>query len=197
MRAPLVPVLMGVVGLALQGCAGTGSYVTLIESPDGTTGKILVTGSKGQQIVERAGEGVPLDASAPPRLWAPERVRQDFAAARALRPMPPESFMLYFESGGTRLTEDSRAILPRIIDAVAKRPAPEISVIGHADTLGRPDFNEGLAMARARGIATLLKDKKLDVVAINVEYHGERNLLVATPDETPEARNRRVEVSIR
>jgi len=35
------------------------------------------------------------------------------------------------------------------------------------------------------------------VDAVVVESHGKRNLLVPTPDETPEPRNRRVEITIR
>jgi len=34
-------------------------------------------------------------------------------------------------------------------------------------------------------------------VPLSVESHGERNLLVATPDETDEPRNRCVEVTLR
>lgn len=197
MHAASIVLMSVLIALTLGGCASGKSYVTLIESPDGSTGKIIVRGAKGEQVVERAGEGVPLDGSEPAQPWSQDRVKQDFETARAARPIPPESFMLYFESGTTRLTEASGALLPKIYASVARRPAAEIAVIGHADTLGKPEYNEGLAMARARGIAALLMDKKLDVLAINVEYHGERNLLVATPDETAESRNRRVEVNIR
>ena len=72
-----------------------------------------------------------------------------------------------------------------------------MSVIGHSDTVGKPDLNEALSLKRAQAVAELLKGRGLKVDALTVESHGERNLLVPTPDETPEPRNRRVEISIR
>jgi len=134
MHAASIVLMSVLITLALGGCASGKSYVTLIESPDGSTGKIIVRGAKGEQVVERAGEGVPLDGSEPAQPWSQDRVKQDFETARAARPIPPESFMLYFESGTTRLTEASGALLPKIYASVARRPAAEIAVIGHADT---------------------------------------------------------------
>jgi outer membrane protein OmpA-like peptidoglycan-associated protein len=57
--------------------------------------------------------------------------------------------------------------------------------------------NEALSLKRAQAVADLIQSKGLRVEELTVESHGERNLLVPTPDETPEPRNRRVEVTIR
>ena len=46
-------------------------------------------------------------------------------------------------------------------------------------------------------VRTLLIDAGLDQAAIEVTSHGEAALLVTTPDETYEPRNRRVEITIR
>lgn len=183
--------------MVLVGCAGTKSYVVLLESPDGSTGKVMVQGAGGQQLLSRAGDSAPLDGSKPPVATPADKLKQDFGPARAAKPMQPESYILYFVHGEARLTETSASLLPRIVESVALRPAPEVSVIGHTDTVGKPEYNEGLAMHRAKLIADLLKARGLNVLSMNLEYHGERNLLIATPDETPEPRNRRVEVSIR
>ena len=88
-------------------------------------------------------------------------------------------------------------MLEKIIEVAGKRPAVDMSVIGHTDTPGKAELNEALALKRANAIADLLKEKGLKVHALAVESHGERNLLVQTPDDTPEPRNRRVEISIR
>jgi outer membrane protein OmpA-like peptidoglycan-associated protein len=37
----------------------------------------------------------------------------------------------------------------------------------------------------------------LDASTVEVTSHGETDLLVKTPDETPEPRNRRVEIAVR
>jgi outer membrane protein OmpA-like peptidoglycan-associated protein len=70
-------------------------------------------------------------------------------------------------------------------------------VIGHTDTVGDSRDNEQLSLARAKSIASLLKEAKLDADKIVVESHGEKNLLVPTPDNTDEPRNRRVEITVR
>jgi outer membrane protein OmpA-like peptidoglycan-associated protein len=87
--------------------------------------------------------------------------------------------------------------LPKIIESASKRPGVDVSIIGHTDTVGKADANEALALKRAQAIAELIKSKGLQTNALSVESHGERNPVIATADETPEPRNRRVEISIR
>jgi outer membrane protein OmpA-like peptidoglycan-associated protein len=72
-----------------------------------------------------------------------------------------------------------------------------MSVIGHSDTVGKAEVNEALSLKRAQTVADLIKSQGLQVDTLSVESHGKRNLLVPTPDETPEPRNRRVEISVR
>lgn len=180
----------------LAGCGGK-SYVALLESPDGSTGKIVVRGDKGEQLIERRMEAVPLDGSAAPAPISEETLKRDFRSAMAARPMLPERFLLYFGSGGAELTAESAALLPKVAASVAGRPAPDVSIIGHTDTVGKAETNEALALKRAAAIAEMLKAQGVRPHALSVESHGERNLLVATPDETPEPRNRRVEISVR
>jgi len=174
------------------------SYVVLLESPDGTTGQVVVRGTRGEQVIDRARTGVPLDGSRAAAPVAEEKIRADFATAMSARPLLPEQFLLYFELAGTNLTPASQALLPRILESIAKRPGVEVSIIGHTDTMGRPDINETLGLRRAELIAKIIREQGLRAdIALAIESHGERNQLVQTPDETAEPRNRRVEISIR
>lgn len=182
--------------VTLGGCASK-SYVVLLDNPDGTPSQLIVRGDKGEQVIDKPRYGATLDGAQAAAPVADERIKQDFGEAIAARPLPPEHFLLYFELGGTRLTRESEALLPKVIEAAARRPAVDASVIGHTDTLGKAEANEALALQRAREIAELIKAKGLKVLALSVESHGERNLLVKTPDETAEPRNRRVEISLR
>lgn len=187
-----------IAALLLSACAAKPvSYVTLLESPDGSTGKVVIKGSKGEQIIDKARHAVPLDGTTAAAPVNEEKFKKDFSDAMAARPLLPERFLLYFESGATKLTAASEALLPRIIENAAKRPGVDVSIIGHTDTMGKAETNEALALQRAKAIADLIKAKGLRVDALSVESHGERNPLVATPDETPEPKNRRVEISLR
>ncbi len=181
--------------LLFSGCAQK-SYIVLLPSPDGTTGQVLVTGQKGEQVLTQAGHGVPLDGSAPPAAADPEKIRKDFADTMAARPKIPVRYLLYFKSD-TTLTNDSAALIPKIIEEAETRTAVDVSVIGHTDTVSSEKYNEQLALRRAVRTADLLKTKGLKVNSLTVESHGKRNLLIQTPDNTYEPKNRRVEVSIR
>jgi peptidoglycan-associated lipoprotein len=187
--------LVTTVAVILAGCAPK-SYVVLLESPDGSTGQVVIKGQKGEQLISKARQGAPTDGSAPAAPVETDQITKDFADAMAAQPIIPVRYLLYFKSG-TTLTPESEALIPKIIAETARRPAVDISVIGHTDTVYKTDYNEQLSLKRATTIAQLLKEKGVRVHALTVESHGKRNLLVATPDNVWEPKNRRVEVSIR
>lgn len=181
----------------LTACAGPQSYVALIPSPDGSLGKVVVKGQQGEQLLTRARQGALLDGSQPPFDVSEEQLQRDFGAAMRARPAMPEQFLLYFETGGSELTAESKALLQRIVQTALTRAAVDMSVIGHSDTQGAAQANEALALQRATAIAEQLRGLGLANTTMVIESHGERNLLIATPDETPEPRNRRVEITLR
>ncbi len=181
----------------LTACAGPQSYVALLSSLDGSVGQVVVHGQRGEQILVSARQGALLDGSKPPFEVSNEQIERDFGAAMRARPVPAEQFLLYFETGGAELTTESKALLSRIVEHAQARAAVDVSVIGHSDTQGSAQTNETLALQRATAIADQLRAMGLRDTLMEVESHGKRNLLVPTPDETPEPRNRRVEVTLR
>jgi adhesin transport system outer membrane protein len=170
------------------------SYVVLIPSPDGTVGKVLVRNAQGEQLLTQAGQAETLDGK--PLLVDHQQLAQDFGAARAAQPKIPARFVLYFKSGNT-LTAESDAEIPKIIAEAKTRPAVDITVIGNTDTLRSAAYNEELGLKRANRIAELLRQRGLSANSLSVESRGETNLLVKTPDETYEPKNRRCEISVR
>lgn len=185
------------IGLTLTGCSPK-SYVVLMENQDGTTGKLAVSGEKTETLLNQPRTAVGLSGkSEKPFPVDEQKIQRDFAGALAAQPPLPVSFMLYFEAGGTVLTNESRAMIPSIVNAARKYPAPDVSVIGHTDTMGDRDYNEQVALQRARSVAKIIRDAGIQVHDLTIESHGERNLLVPTPDNTPEPRNRRVEITVR
>lgn len=195
--ATTLRMLLAAGGLSLLAACGGKSYVVLLENPDGSTGAVVVKGSRGEQLIERAGQWAATDGSTLPAPVAAADIERDFGSAMAARPLLPERFLLYFESGGAQLTAASQALLPQIVAKAAQRPAVDVSIIGHTDSVGRAELNEELALKRAQAIAELIKSQGLQVHALSVESHGERNPLIKTADETAEPRNRRVEISLR
>jgi outer membrane protein OmpA-like peptidoglycan-associated protein len=72
-----------------------------------------------------------------------------------------------------------------------------VTVVGHTDTMGSAQLNIDLGRTRATVIRQRLIAVGVDGRLISLASHGESDLLVPTPDETLEPRNRRVEVSVR
>jgi outer membrane protein OmpA-like peptidoglycan-associated protein len=193
----LVPVLALAGCIAVTGCASK-SYVVLVESPDGSTGAIVVDSGRGGMFVNRRNQGVALDGSgAMPFDVEAERLQSDFAAAQSAQPVLPTRFQVYFQSGGSSLTPESDAFIPVVLEDVRRRGAAAVSIIGHTDTMGDDGYNERLGMLRAYSIASLLQKNGLRALELTVTSHGKRNLLVPTADNVDEPRNRRVEVNIR
>ncbi len=124
-------------------------------------------------------------------------VQRLFGDVLATLPPPPQHFTLYFRFESDELTEESRALVPQVLQAVKNRPLPEVAVVGHTDTTGASASNFELGLKRANMVRALLVEAGLDASFIEVISHGEAELLVPTPDDTYEARNRRVEISIR
>jgi outer membrane protein OmpA-like peptidoglycan-associated protein len=86
------------------------------------------------------------------------------------------------------------ASLKLINEALSKREAgaAKLFIIGHTDTVGNAAYNLKLSQARAQSISNWFRKRGVRI-AIYYEGLGEQSLLVSTPDETDERRNRRCE----
>jgi outer membrane protein OmpA-like peptidoglycan-associated protein len=99
--------------------------------------------------------------------------------------------------GSTDPDGQANLLATRLKDIVKDRKNCTISVAGFADTVGRDDWNLTISKRRAQGVAEKLRTAFAGQdVQINEAAWGERRLKDWTPDETPNAMNRRVDVSV-
>ena len=178
------------------------STVVLLAEPDSSVGRAFVSSAAGAGMVELAGDRAATTvtgrtAPTPPAPLDASAIAQAFGATLASLPMAPEAFTLYFRLESDELTDESRALLPGVLQAVAGRPAPEVGVVGHTDTTGDARTNYGLGMERATRVRTLLIGAGVDGSLIVVSSLGESDPRVPTADNILEPRNRRVEISVR
>ncbi len=174
------------------------SHLVLLPDADGKVGQVVYRTARGETVLTQANQATRLEGAAGNTYTAPTaEIDKTFGRALAASPKAPRSFLLYFMAGGARLLPESEALFDEIKAELAARPVPDVSVIGHTDTAGDNAVNERLGLERARTVATRLALPNADGRAVSVESHGEKNLLLPTPDNTPEPRNRRVEVMIR
>lgn len=68
----------------------------------------------------------------------------------------------------------------------------KLYVVGYTDTVGGTEYNRGLSLNRAKSIALWFRSRGVRVPIYYAGF-GEEALLVSTPDETDEARNRRAQ----
>jgi outer membrane protein OmpA-like peptidoglycan-associated protein len=171
----------------------------VVPGAGGHVGQVVVHRCGEARLINTAygGERVGADGSVRSLTLNADDVRRDFGAALAALPGRPTSFLLYFREGSDELTEASRAELDNVFGELKRRPLPDIMVIGHTDTVGAEDYNDDLSRARAERLREILVALGLPGERIQTAGRGERELLVPTPDNVPEPRNRRVEISVR
>jgi outer membrane protein OmpA-like peptidoglycan-associated protein len=124
-------------------------------------------------------------------------VKSIFGDALSALPPAPQSFTLFFRFESDELTEQSQALIPEILGTVKKHAVQDVVVIGHTDTMGTQQANYELGLKRAMTVRNILVKAGLSGSTIDVTSVGELDPLVKTPDETPEPRNRRVDIAVR
>ncbi len=102
-----------------------------------------------------------------------------------------------FASGSANLLPDDMAALDGLGQALssAQLSGYNFRIIGHTDTVGDPSFNQALSLQRAASVKAYLEAKYgIADARLQVAGLGEDDLLVATPPNTPNQSNRRVEI---
>ncbi len=92
---------------------------------------------------------------------------------------------------------ETREKIQRILDTDTYCAVSNIHVIGHTDTMGPAEYNQGLSERRAKDVRAELIRQGIDTTEITTEGKGETDLLIQTGDQKAERQNRRTEVQIR
>jgi OmpA-OmpF porin, OOP family len=173
--------------------------VVLLPGKDGGVGAVVVQGGGREVVLTTAyakaetGAGGRLD----PGQATPDEVRAIFADALAVEPPRPVTFILYFIESTDQFTPESQALVDQALLAIASRPAPELTVAGHTDTLGSAQYNDALSLRRAERVRVLLIARGIAPDSIRAVGRGMRELRVPTAAGVAEPRNRRVEITVR
>lgn len=199
-RASLAAVALA--GLAAGGCAtapATPALFVVLPGPDGHVGHVVVRQGCQASAIDRAygAQRVRPDGRVEAIQLTEAEVRAAFGPTLAALPARPVSFTLYFLEGRDELTAESQAQLDGVLAELRRRPLPDVLVTGHTDTVGADDMNDRLSLARAQRLREVLAGIGIPSARIQVAGRGKRELLVPTGDNVAEARNRRVEISVR
>ena len=184
-------------GGLLAACATRQGAVVLLPSKDGRDTAVVVTQGTNQVLLAQPFAASRLTSDGPQAYQSSaQEVQALFGAAVAAQPLAPAQFTLYFVEGKDELTDESK-LIDSVFAEIAKRPVPDVMVIGHTDKVGTDAVNDPLSRQRAEVVraAMLLRGVAADqVVAIG---RGKREPVVPTAEGVAEARNRRVEIQVR
>ncbi len=199
--SPRVRFAAGFVALALAawlgGCYNTGTVILLPEK-DGRDAAVEVKQGKDSYVLDKPYAAVRQQpAGALPYTSDQKEVEARFGPALAAQPRRAESFTLNFEEGKDELTAESKQVFETVVVEITKYPVPDLVVVGHTDTVGTDQLNDALALKRAEAVKGLLVTRGIAAANIEAVGRGKRELLVKTPDQVAEPRNRRVEIVVR
>ncbi|MBU6342826.1 MAG: OmpA family protein [Bacteroidetes bacterium] len=101
-----------------------------------------------------------------------------------------------FETGSSKLTEDSKYELDNLVEAMNTYPGMVIEVAGHTDNTGEPAQNKVLSQDRATAVLNYLTTRGISAGRVKANGYGDSKPLA--PNDTPEnrAKNRRTEFTI-
>ena len=178
---------------------GQDVIVLLTDSDTKSTGAAGVSNPLGSVNLAAERDAALVSSGRAPVLTrlSPADVQRMFGDALSALPPAPRRFTLFFRFESDELTDQSQALIPQILGVVKEHAVQDVVVVGHTDTMGTQQANYGLGLKRAMMIRNLLIAAGLDGSTIEATSVGELDPLVNTPDETPEPRNRRVDISVR
>jgi len=135
-----------------------------------------------------------------PASTSPAKPAAAAPAVAAVQPQgaaPSVNLTVQFATGSAELTPNARHMLDELGRALSSSTLASYRFLieGHTDTVGSSDMNLDLSARRAAAVRQyLIANFAIDPSRLEAVGRGENDLLIRTPDGTPEQRNRRVQV---
>ena len=111
----------------------------------------------------------------------------------------PKELIIYFEFDKVKFKTDPQTdiSIAEFKTWLDKHPVSVISVIGHTDLVGTPDYNQALGLRRAKIFQIYLEKKGIPSTRIITGSKGKYQPLGDYLTEEGRAKNRRAEISIK
>ena len=94
------------------------------------------------------------------------------------------------------LNPGAQTNLNKLVNILQKYPDTDIQIIGHTDSKGSDDYNQGLSQRRSSAVATYLSGQGITSSRISTKGMGETDPVASNETEDGRAQNRRVEFVI-
>lgn len=134
-----------------------------------------------------------------PVLTMPEPQSNMADSLAKLKASMPANLMIYFEFNDSRFKPD-----PQTDNSIAafkawleKYPSSVLTVTGHSDLVGTPEFNQELGIKRAMSVGKYLETMGIAASKMILDSKGETEPAADNLKEEGRAKNRRTEISIK
>ena len=111
-------------------------------------------------------------------------------------PPPTKSWMVFFDTNSTTLSQQGSMTVTEAANVAKSMANSRVGVTGFTDTDGSPAYNQQLSIRRADAVKKALVSNGIAPQAITVNGSGEAGLLIETPDQTKNEKNRRVQIVV-
>ncbi|TNE34461.1 MAG: OmpA family protein [Alphaproteobacteria bacterium] len=117
-------------------------------------------------------------------------------AKKEMKMMGPKSFEVNFDFDSSTPLPGSDDEVKAAADYMKNFKTPQITIAGYTDTMGTVQYNDKLGERRAEAVAFMGMDMGMEPKQIIMRSYGQKDLKVSTPDETRNAANRRVVITV-
>ncbi|MFP4639140.1 MAG: OmpA family protein [Guyparkeria sp.] len=102
----------------------------------------------------------------------------------------------YFDFDKSNLKPEGKETLDELVSDMGDlNSIAEVEVIGHTDSIGTEEYNQGLSERRAATVKDYLTSKDIPADVINTEGRGELEPVATNETREGRAKNRRVEIT--
>jgi outer membrane protein OmpA-like peptidoglycan-associated protein len=108
----------------------------------------------------------------------------------------PKDWMVFFDFNSTKIDPDAAATITDAANVAKGYPNAKVTVTGYTDTVGSNAYNQALSLRRANAVRDGLIANGVAPGSINVVGSGEQSLLVQTPQQVNQSKNRRVSILV-
>jgi outer membrane protein OmpA-like peptidoglycan-associated protein len=99
-----------------------------------------------------------------------------------------------FDFNRADIRPDSQPIVDEVVKLLEDNPGLSLTVEGHTDNVGAPDYNKRLSDDRARSVVTALTAKGIEAGRLKTAGFGQEKPIADNGTEEGRAKNRRVEL---
>jgi outer membrane protein OmpA-like peptidoglycan-associated protein len=109
-------------------------------------------------------------------------------------PPVPGPYVVYFDTDSFELDEKSLALIKEAAGKASSAQVMKAVLSGHTDSVGPDSYNKDLSRARVIAVGNALMEAGVSQKLVQKDYYGESKPRIATPDNTANRDNRRVEI---